>query len=169
MLLLEDDYLMIEIMSSKNLAFAKELIEETESKTEQIKTEELHISKKELSDLLKNAKLNEYENISYLWNGKLETRKDTKTRAFGSLENAIFFDGATDTVEHIWLSLNNWKEIARTHILDGLHSIGNKYDMILVDTYPIQNKIVNLKKKKEIKQYLELYIDFRKEAENEGT
>ncbi len=161
MFLLEDDYLMIEIMSSNNLEFAKELIEEIESKTKQIKTEELNISKNELSDLLKNAKLNEYENISYLWNGKLEIRKDNKIKAFGNLESAIFFDGKTDKVEHIWLSSHNWEDVNKTNILNGLNAIGNKYNMILVDTYPIQNKIVNLKNKEEIQNYLDIYINIK--------
>ncbi|WP_308993972.1 hypothetical protein QLS71_015240 [Mariniflexile litorale] len=160
MLLWEDDYLMAEIMSSNNLDFAKKQIGEIEDKSElkQIETKELEISKTELSDLLKSAELNEYEKIGYAGIGEPQILENPKTRAFGDLSSAIFFDGETDKVEHIWLSSHNWTEVNKTNILNGLNAIGNKYDMILVDIYPIQNKIVDLKDKAEIQNYLDVYV-----------
>lgn len=161
MLLWEDDYLMAEIMTSKNLDFAKKQVGEIEQSTEikQIKTEELGISKSELSDLLKSAELNEYDKISYAGIGEPQILENPKSRAFGDLSSAIFFDGEADKVEHIWLSSLNWTEVNKTNILNGLNTIGNKYDMILVDIYPIQNKIVDLKNKTEIQKYLDIYVD----------
>lgn len=161
MLLWEDDYLMAEIMSSKNLEFAKEQIGEKTDKSElkQIETKELKISKTELTNLLKSAGLNEYEKISYAGIGEPQTLENPKIRAFGDLHSAIFFDGETDIIDHIWLSSNNWTEVNKTKILNGLYEIGNKYNMILVDIYPIQNKIVDLKNKSQIQNYLDIYIE----------
>ena len=161
MLLWEDDYLMAEIMSSDNLEFAKKQIGEIkdESELKKKETKELEISKTELSDLLKNAELKEYEKISYAGIGEPQILENPKTRAFGDLSSAILFDGKADKVEHIWLSSHNWTEVNKTNILNGLNAIGNKYDMILVDIYPIQNKIVDLKNKAEIQDYLDIYIN----------
>ena len=161
MLLWEDDYLMVEIISSNNLDFAKKQIGEISDSTEikQIETKEMEIPKTELSDLLKNAKLNEYKKISYVGIGEPHILENTKTRAFGDLSSAIFFDGETDKVEHIWLSSHKWSEVNKTNILNGLNAIGKKYDMILVDIYPIQNKIIDLKDKTEIQKYLDIYIE----------
>ena len=161
MLLWEDDYLMAEIMSSNNLEFARKQIGEIEDKSEikQSETKELDISKTELSDLLKSVELNEYEKISYAGIGEPQILENPKTRAFGDLSTAIFFDGEADKVEHIWLSSHNWTEVNKTNILNGLNAIGNKYNMILVDIYPIQNKIVDLKNKTEIQKYLDIYVE----------
>ncbi len=161
MVLWEEDYLMVEIMSSKNLDFAKKQIGEVTDSSEIIKieTKELGISKTELTDLLINAEVNEYEKISYVGIGEPHVLENPKSRAFGSLTSAIFFEGETDKVENIWLSSFNWPEINKTNIVNGLNEIGKKYDMILVDNYPIQNKIVNLKDKIEIQNYLDIYIE----------
>ncbi len=160
MLLWEDDYLMAEVMSSNNLNFAKKQIGEIAAISEfkQIETKKLEITKTELSDLLKSVELNEYEKISYAGIGESQILKNPKTRAFGDLNSAIFFDGETDKVEHIWLSSHDWEKVNETNILNGLNAIGIKYDMILVDIYPIQNKIVNLKDKTEIQNYLDVYV-----------
>ncbi|WP_405603863.1 hypothetical protein [Polaribacter sp. Asnod1-A03] len=161
MVLWEDDYLMVEIMSSKNIDFAKKQLGKITDSTEirKIETKELEISKTELIDLLKTAELQEYEKISYAGIGEPHVLEDPKSRAFGSLISAIFFDGETDKVENIWLSSFNWPEINKTNIINGLNEIGKKYDMILVDNYPIQNKIVNLKDKIEVQNYLDIYIE----------
>ena len=160
MLLWEDDYLMAEVISSNNLNFAKKQIGEITNTSElkKIDTKELEISKTELSELLKNAKLNEYETISYPGIGETKILNNTKTRAFGDLNSAIFFDGDTDKVEHIWLSSQDWEKVNNTNILNGLNAIGIKYNMILLDIYPIQNKIVDLKDKTKIQNYLDVYV-----------
>lgn len=161
MLLWENDYLMVEIMSSNNLEFAKKQIGEVEDNSElkQIETKELKISKTELANLLKRTGLNEYEKICYAGIGEPQLLENPKSRAFGDLGTAIFFDGEADIVEHIWLSSENWKEVNETNILNGLNEIGERYDMILVDIYRIQNKIVDLKNKDEIQNYLNIYVE----------
>lgn len=171
MLLWEDDYLMVEIMSSNNLEFAKMQIGEIPESTElkQIKTKELQILKTDLAELMNSVELNEYEKISYAGIGEPHILENPKSRAFGDLSSAIFFDGDADKVENIWLSSHNWAEVNNTNILNGLNAIGNKYNMILVDIYPIQNKIVDLKNKTEIQNYLDIYVKRFTEKQNQST
>jgi hypothetical protein len=161
MVLWEDDYLMVEIMSADNLNFAKKQIGEI-THTEDFKkidTVDLKISKTELSALLESSGLIEFEKIMYAGIGEPHLMENPQTRAFGDLHSAIFFDGATEEVEHIWLSSENWTEINKTHLLNGLHAIGTNYNLILVDFYRIQNKIVDLKDKTEIQNYFNVFID----------
>lgn len=163
MLFWEDDYQMVEIMSIDNLHFAKSAIRENQNNDtiehEQIQTQELGILKTELSSLLESVNLVKYERISYAGIGEPRILENPKTTAYGSNSTAIFFDGDEDIVEHIWLSSHNWKEVNDTKIADGLKALGDHYNMILVDTYPIQNKIVNLKDMAAIHEYLDRYVE----------
>jgi hypothetical protein len=161
MVLWEDDYLMVEIISADNLNFAKKQIGELTHAEDfkKIETVDLKISKTELSAVLESSGLKEFEKIMYAGIGEPHIMENPKTRAFGDLHSAIFFDGPADEVEHIWLSSENWTEINKTYLLNGLHAIGTNYNLILVDVYGIQNKIVDLKDRTEIQNYFNVYID----------
>ncbi len=161
MLLWEEDYLMVEIMSSNNIDYANGEIDGTPetNKNKQFKTKDLNISKSEFGNLLRISGLKEYEKITYVGAGEPQVLKNSKTKAFGSLSSAILFDGKTDKIEHIWLSSHNWNEINKTNILNGLNAIGKQYGMILLDNYPIQNKLVDLKNINEIQDYIDIYVE----------
>jgi len=160
MLLWEEEFLMIEITSAKNYEIVLEEIQneirrDSKNKTH---TSNLNINKTELSKLLSETGLKKYNQISYLGPGYNKILDNPNSIAYGSLQSAIFFDGKNEVIENIWLSSFNWKEINQTNILDGLYALGTKYDMILVDYHPVQNKIINLKNKLDIEKYLESYI-----------
>ena len=166
MILWEEDYLMIEIMSVSNFEFAKKELIKRSTETKNVETKELKITKTELKKLFEDLGIKEYEKISYLGIGEQKVLKNPSSKAFGDLLSAIFIEGETDKVDDIWLSSFNWPEINKTKIIEGLNELGKKYDMILVDFYPIQNKIVNLKNKTEIQNYLNVYIENHSKKKN---
>eukprot|EP01093_Parvamoeba_rugata_P007417 TRINITY_DN2194_c0_g2_i1.p1 TRINITY_DN2194_c0_g2~~TRINITY_DN2194_c0_g2_i1.p1 ORF type:complete len:200 (+),score=34.50 TRINITY_DN2194_c0_g2_i1:1437-2036(+) len=169
MLLWEDDYLMVEIMSSKNLEYAlketgriSEFAEKhsdgngfseiTAIKQKPIETKQLEINEKEFVELLNSVGIEKYPKLTYAGIGEPQIIENSKTKAFGSYSSAIFYDVENNKIEHIWFSTYDWKNIQKTKIADGLNAIGEKYDMIMVDF--ASEEVIDLKKKPEIEKYL---------------
>jgi len=169
MLLWEDNYLMIEIISSKNITFVKKEIERvskfgeehyngagytdiTHIEEKPFLTEKLEISKKEVIGLLELQGLTRYPKLMYYGGGEPTEIKEPKSIVYGELSSGIFLEPENEILKHIWFDSYNWKEISKTKIADGLHAIGLKYDLILVDWNG--NQIVDLKNKSEIEKYL---------------
>ena len=169
MLLYEDDYLMVEIMSSKNLEYALNetgrisefaekysdgngFTEVTAIKEKPIETKELEIGQNDFEELLNSVGLEKYPKLTYAGIGESRIIENSETKAYGSNKSAIFFDGSNNQIEHIWFSTYDWKNIKQTKIADGLNAIGQKYDMIMVDF--ASELVIDLKKKLEIEKYL---------------
>lgn len=156
MLLYEEDFLMIEIMPSKNFNFAQEelgFVKEKESI--KINTLEIAINRYEVILLLKKIGMKEYNKLTYVGIGEPQLIENSKTKVFGSLSSAIFFEFKDNFVEYIWFASYNCKQIKQTKIIEGLNLIGKKFDLIMVDFNDTSKEIINLKKLDEIENYFE--------------
>lgn len=156
MLLYEEDFLMIEIMPSKNFNFAQEelgFVKEKESI--KINTLEIAINRYEVILLLKKIGMKEYNKLTYVGIGEPQLIENSKTKVFGSLSSAIFFEFKDNFVEYIWFASYNRKQIKQTKIIEGLNLIGKKFDLIMVDFNDTSKEIINLKKLDEIENYFE--------------
>lgn len=156
MLLYEGDFLMIEIMPSKNFNFAQEelgFVKEKESI--KINTLEIAINRYEVILLLKKIGMKEYNKLTYVGIGEPQLIENSKTKVFGSLSSAIFFEFKDNFVEYIWFASYNRKQIKQTKIIEGLNLIGKKFDLIMVDFNDTSKEIINLKKLDEIENYFE--------------
>ncbi len=168
-LLIEDNYLMVEFMPSKNLKYAKKELDRiskfgkehfegtgysdaTEITQKPIATIESKISKKDVIILLESVGLTRYPKLMYFgFNGFTEVTS-SKTIVYGSLESGIFLDVEGSLIKNIWFDSQNWKEINKTKIADGFKILAEKYDLILIDW--TNEKIIDLNNDSEIKKYL---------------
>jgi hypothetical protein len=168
-ILWEDDYLMIEIISNDNLDFAKKetkrisgfgnenfdgngFTEITKVGKYPVPTDKLKIQKAELLNILSSTNLPQIQNIYY--NGESKPINLPNTIVFGEYNNGIFIESKDDLVTEIWFSSYNYSEISKTKIIETLNSIGNKYNMILVDWN--KDKVTNLKQIDEINNYFNI-------------
>jgi len=165
-ILWEDDYLMIEIISHDNFDFAKKETKRISDFGNEnfdgngftnittvgmcpLATEKLKIQKSELLNLLDSVNLTQIKNIYY--NGETKPIKSPKTIVYGGFNNGIFIESKNDLVTEIWFSSYNFSDISKTKIVKGLNAIGNKYNMILVDWN--REKVIDLKNLDEINNY----------------
>lgn len=156
-LLWEEEYLMIEIIPSSNYNY---LVDKNIDKSKalssyaKIKTETLKIKFSDITEFLKGIGINKYKKIIYF--GACENPeeiKDQNTIAYGCLGDTIFIEHKDDIIENIWFVSNNRDTKLNTEIVNLLNQIGSKYDLLLVDNYPVTEKIVNLKNIDEIESY----------------
>ena len=169
MLLWEDNYLMVELISHSNLEFAKKetqrtskfgeehfdgngFTEITEIEEISYSTDQLKIPIEEVAQLLESKGLTKYQKLMYYGGGEPTEIKDPKSIVYGKLKSGIFLEPENKILKHIWFDTYNWKEIHKTKIAEGLNAIGVEYNMILVDWN--SGQIVDLKNIKEIKNYL---------------
>ncbi len=159
-LLWEEEYLMIEIipesnynlLTDKNTSKGKSIVS-----YDGIKTESLKIDIEEIAIFLKKVGINKYKKILYLGASSYpEEIKNHNTIAYGCLGDTIFIEYKNNIVEKIWFVSNNKDLNLNPSIVNALNQIGLKYNLILVDYYPITKKIVNLKNLIEVESYLTL-------------
>ncbi len=168
-ILIEDNYLMVEFISNKNINFAKKEIKRiskfgtdhqegigyssiTEIKQIPITTIELNISTEQVMKLLESIGLVRYTKLMYFGMNGLTEISNPQSIVYGELKSGIFIEQKNNTVKHIWFDSQNWKELKKTKILDGFKLLGENYDLILVDW--ASEQIVDLKSKSKIMQYI---------------
>ena len=169
MLLSEDDYLMIEIMSSQNMEYAKnETIRTkefgnkhasasgystiTEIRKKNKETKDLNINISELEELLSKLEIYKYPKLMYYGGGDPTEVTNPKTMAFGQYKTAIFVEQEDDVVKNMWFITYNWQDVSKTNINSALKAIGDRYDMIMVDWF--KDEIIDLKNQNEVESYL---------------
>ncbi|UGS22793.1 hypothetical protein [Flavobacterium channae] len=162
-LLWEEEYLMIEIIPATNYKY---LLDNNIDKSKalssyaKIKTETLKIKFSEITEFLKGIGINKYKKIIYF--GACENPeeiKDQNTIAYGCLGDTIFIEHKDNIVENIWFVSYNRTSKLNTEIVNTLNRIGIKYDLLLVDNYPVTEKIVDLKNLDEIESYFKLRVN----------
>ena len=161
-LLWEEEYLMIEIIPAinyeylvdKNIDRSKALSSYTKFKTETLK-----IEIKEITEFLEKIGINKYKKISYLGIGDIVINDCENTIAYGCLGDTIFIECKDKIVENIWFVSYNRTSKLNTEIVNTLNQIGEKYDLLLVDNYPVIEKIVDLRNLDEIESYFKLKVN----------
>ena len=119
-----------------------------------IKTKTLKIEINEIKEFLEKIGITKYKKIFYSGACSYpEEIKNQNTIAFGCLGDTIFIEHKDDIVENIWFVSNNKTSKLNTEIINILNKIGLKYDLLLVDNYPVTEKIVDLKNIDEIESY----------------
>jgi hypothetical protein len=156
-LLWEEEYLMIEIIPATNYEY---LIDKNIDKSKalsnyvKIKTETLKIEIKEITEFLEKIGINKYKKIFYSGACAFpEEIKNQNTIAYGCLGDTIFIEHKDDIVENIWFVSYNRISKLNTEIINALNQIGLKYDLLLVDNYPVREKIVDLRNLDDIESY----------------
>jgi hypothetical protein len=148
---------MIEIISATNYEYLDDKnIDKckTLSSNAKIKTETLKIGVDEITGFLERIGINKYKKIFY--SGACaypEEIKNQNTIAYGCLGDTIFVEYKDKIVENIWFVSYNRDSKLNTEIVNTLNQIGLKYDLLLVDNYPVTEKIVDLKNLDEIESY----------------
>lgn len=161
-MLWEEEYLMIEIIPAinyeylvdKNIDRSKALSSYTKFKTETLK-----IEIKEITEFLEKIGINKYKKISYLGIGDIVINDCENTIAYGCLGDTIFIECKDKIVENIWFVSYNRTSKLNTEIVNTLNQIGEKYDLLLVDNYPVREKIVDLRNLDEIESYFKLKVN----------
>lgn len=161
-LLWEEEYLMIEIIPAinyeylvdKNIDRSKALSSYTKFKTETLK-----IEIKEITEFLEKIGINKFKKISYLGIGDIVINDCENTIAYGCLGDTIFIECKDKIVENIWFVSYNRTSKLNTEIVNTLNQIGEKYDLLLVDNYPVREKIVDLRNLDEIESYFKLKVN----------
>lgn len=168
-LLWEDNYLSTELIPKENLEFTiketkriKKHAEEhfdgngfteiTEVNKIPFSTEKKEILTSKITNLLESIGLVKYERVLYYGGGTPTEIENQSTIVYGQLKSGIFIEQENNKIQHIWLDSQNWKEISKTKIKEGLIEIGKMYDLILVDWNSKQ--VIDLKKESEIEKYL---------------
>ena len=153
----EEEYLMIEIIPGSNYNY---LVDKNIDKSialssyAKIKTKTLKIKINEIIEFLEEIGINKYKKIFYLGAYVYpEEIKNQNTIAYGCLGDTIFIEHKDDIVENIWFVSNNRDTKLNTEIVNLLNQIGSKYNLLLVDNYPVTEKIVDLKIIDEIESY----------------
>ena len=169
MILWEDDYLMIEIMSSQNLEYAQKETTRinkfgkehsdglgfsaiTEIKKKKQETKDLKFKTQEFIKIFDELKIEKYPKLLYYGGGEPKEIKDPKTLVYGKHKTAIFIEQENGIIENIWFNTYNWKDLPETNIKSALKEIGDRYDMIMVDFF--KGEIINLRNQNEIEKYL---------------
>ncbi len=169
MILWEDDYLMIEIMSSRNLEYAQketnriyQFGEEhsdglgysaiTEIKKKQQETKDLKYETQDFIKIFDELKIEKYPKLLYYGGGEPKEIKAPKTLVYGKYRTAIYIEQENGIIENIWFNTYNWEDIPKTKINLALKEIGNKFDMIMVDWF--KGEIIDLRNQNEIERYL---------------
>lgn len=161
----EDDYLQVEILSKSNLfeqsrvlnninydfseyGFSNSYVRDIKKKP----TSTLNINTNELIKYLKKDSLIQFNRV-YSGYGSNSTLKKN-TLSFGYEDFAILFNFEKEIVQNIWIVFSPKLKIpfpSYSNISNALLSIGNKYDMILIDWN--EEKIINLNNKQYIENY----------------
>ena len=152
----EEEYLMIEIIPASNYNY---LVDKNIDKSialssyAKIKTKTLKIKINEIIEFLEEIGINKYKKISYLGIGDIVINDCENTIAYGCLGDTIFIEYKDKIVENIWFVSYNRTSKLNTEIVNTLNQIGKKYDLLLVDNYPVREKIVDLRIIDEIESY----------------
>lgn len=152
----EDEYLMIDIIPATNYKY---LVDKNIDKSKalssyaKIKTKTLKIKVNEIIAFLEEIGINKYTKIFYLGIGDIVINDCKNTIAYGCLGDTIFIEYKDEIVENIWFVSYNRTSKLNTEIINILNKIGLKYDLLLVDNYPVTEKIVDLKNIDEIESY----------------
>ena len=152
----EEEYLMIEIIPAANYEylFDKNIDKRKAlSSYSKIKTETLKIEINEFREFFEGIGINKYTKIFYLGIGDIVINDCQNTIAYGCLGDTIFIEHKDDIIENIWFVSNNRDTKLNTEIVNLLNQIGSKYNLLLVDNYPVTEKIVDLKIIDEIESY----------------
>ena len=156
-LLWEEEYLMIEIIPATNYEY---LIDKNIDKSKalsnyaKIKTKTLKIEINEIKEFLEKIGITKYKKIFYSGACSYpEEIKNQNTIAYGCIGDTIFIEHKDDIVENIWFVSYNTAPILNTEIINALNQIGLKYDLLLVDNYPVTEKIVDLRNLDDIESY----------------
>ena len=169
MILWEDDYLMIEIMSNQNLdyslkettrinEFGKEhsnglgFSAVTEIKKKKVETKDLKIKTKEFVELFDELKINKYPKLLYYGGGEPEEIKDPSTIVYGKHKTGIFIEEENGIIKNIWFNTYNLEKLQESKVNLALKEIGEKYDMIMVDFF--KGEVIDLKDQIKIDKYL---------------
>lgn len=173
----DDDYCQIEIVPAENRASIEKRITEVKTLADQsreglgfteifevgqmsITTFSKEILKEPLSQLLTDYKFEKAKKINYV-GYKIANSETTSTKAFGFSNFTIFFDTEEEFVKNIWLSINataSRAEISREQFIlikDALYSLGEEYEMVLVDWNSLQ--LIDLSNRNQIGKYLNGY------------
>jgi hypothetical protein len=167
-MLWEDDYMLREIFSSKNIEFAK-----SES-TRIAKFGEEHYDGNGFTDITivdscpfpiaksniaETDLINTFEIIGLpkimdiYYAGEKKPIENSKTKVYGENLMGIFYETNDSTISNLWFANYNFKNEDKSLISKALNEIGNKFDLILVDWNSCE--IIDLKKIEEIETYLE--------------
>ena len=162
----EDDYLQVEIISKSNLfERSKELTNINYDFTEygfssislrgekKRPTSYLNINATELDECLKEYSLVKFNKVYTGYSSNSIPKKNTT--AYGFEDYAILFDFEKEVVQNIWVVFSPKLKMpfhSYSNLSKALFSIGNKYEMILVDWN--EEKIINLYSIIEIENYL---------------
>ena len=165
----EENYLMVEIISRKNLGFVTKeskriqdfgkehfdgngFTEITEIGQIPVPTVNLKLNKNEVVKLLESTGLSKYPKLIYYGVVEPKEIENPKSIVYGDLSSGIFLEPKDEILEYIWFDSYNWKEINQTNLEKGLNALGQEYDLILVDWNSSQ--IVDLKSEIDINEYL---------------
>ncbi len=165
----EDNYLMVELISRENLDFVNREVKRIQDFGEEhfdgsgftgiteigkipVPTVNLKLDKNEVVEVLESAGLTKYSKLIYYGGGEPTEMQNPKSIVFGDLNSGIFLEPKGEILEFIWFDSYNWKDINKTNITMGLHVLGKKYGLILVDWN--SNQVVDLKNKPSIDEYL---------------
>ncbi|MDY0781691.1 hypothetical protein [Tenacibaculum sp. IB213877] len=168
-LLWEDNYLSAELIPKENLEFAIKETKRIKKHAEEhfdgngfteitkinkipFSTEKKEILTSKITDLLESIGLVKYGRVLYYGGGTPTEIENQNTIVYGELKSGIFIEQENNKIEHIWIDSQNWQEISKTKIKDGLIEIGEMFDLILVDWNSTQ--VIDLKKESEIEKYL---------------
>ena len=162
----EDDYLQVEIISKGNLfEKSKELTNINYDFTEygfsnisfrrekKKPTSSLNINVNELDECLKKHSLVKFNKVYTGYSSNSISRKNTTS--YGFEDYAILFDFEKEVVQNIWVVFSPKLKMpfpSYSNLSKALFSIGNKYEMILVDWN--EEKIINLNSIQNIQTYL---------------
>lgn len=163
----EDDYMLKEIFSSKNIAFAKaesariakfgEEHYEGNGFTEITVVESCpfpiltsKIKEEDLIDAFEAIGLPKIMDLYY--NGKKKPIENPKTKVYGENLMGIFYETNESLVSNLWFATYDFKNSDKSKIALALNEIGKKFDLILVDWNSCE--IIDLKKTDEIESYL---------------
>lgn len=163
----DDDYMLREIFSSKNIEFAKSessriakfgeqhyngngFTEITMVESCPFPISKSNISEKDLIDTFENAGLPKIMDIYYA--GKKKPIENSKFKVYGENLMGIFYETEESIISNLWFANYNFKNSDKTIITVALNEIGKKFDLILVDWNSCE--IIDLKKITEIECYL---------------
>ena len=162
----EDDYLQIEIIPNSNLFQQNKVLTDINTEPSEYgftnisfrnaknnPTSHLNINVNKLKEYLKKHSLVEFREVYSGYGSNSIYQRNTIS--YGFEDYAILFNFEKETVQNIWMVFNPKLKMpfpSYSNLSKTLFLIGYEYDMILIDWN--DEKIINLKNKKDIEYYL---------------
>lgn len=162
----EDSYKQIELIPEQNYFKALNDIDKLPSNSDAqygyavsvqrdkhlIQTESLKISLQEIISLLSPISLSFFQEVKTGYGNQYKIKEDTI--AFGFERLGVFIEFNAEIVTNIWLGLSIEFKNSKTpnNLLDALHYMGDKYNLVLVDWD--EESVVRLSFIQSIKNYL---------------